>query len=134
MLWDTGPLVAMFDRDDPYYERCVQVLEHLPKQTMVTTWPCLTEAMHLLGRVHGFAGQEELWKLLAGPLELHAIPEEGAYRMRELMARYRDVPMDFADASLVVAAEDLKERRIFTFDSHFQAYRIGEKNMFEIVP
>lgn len=50
------------------------------------------------------------------------------------MKKDRDVPMDFADASLVAAAETLELTRIFTFDSHFYAHRIGAKRAFDIVP
>jgi hypothetical protein len=50
------------------------------------------------------------------------------------MGQYHDAPMDLADASLVVVAERLRLRRIFTLDSHFHAYRIEGTYAFEIVP
>ena len=53
--------------------------------------------------------------------------------MRELMAKYKDTPMDLADASLV-AAEVLGVRRIFTVDSDFVVYRLPGKQAFDIVP
>ncbi len=54
--------------------------------------------------------------------------------MRILMEQYRDVPMDLADASLVVAAETLNMQRIFTLDSDFYVYRINGKQAFTVVP
>ncbi len=49
----------------------------------------------------------------------------GIDRAFELMKRYADRPMDFTDASLVVAAETIPTRRIFTFDrDDFATYRI----------
>ena len=53
--------------------------------------------------------------------------------MRELMRRYRDTPMDFADASIVSAAERLGTRRVFTLDRHFHVYRIDDRHAFEVV-
>jgi predicted nucleic acid-binding protein len=134
-LCDTGPLVALIDRGDPHHERCVTTLDSLPPEPLLTTWPCWVEAIYLVGRVKGFASQEALWSYLAGDLVRLVEPAPGEWqRMRALMRRYRDVPMDIADASLVTAAERLTLRRIFTLDSHFFAYRIGGKDGFEVVP
>lgn len=58
---DTGPLVALIDRDDPHHPRCVAALDRLPPDVLVTSWPCLTEAMYLLGRASGLPAQEALW-------------------------------------------------------------------------
>ncbi len=52
--------------------------------------------------------------------------------MRDLMATYRDAPMDLADASVVAAAEALSVRRVFTFDSHFYAYRLANGDVLEV--
>ena len=54
--------------------------------------------------------------------------------MQALMERYRDTPMDIADASLVAAAEALDEQRIFTLDSDFFVYRLNDTGSFEVVP
>jgi predicted nucleic acid-binding protein len=69
-----------------------------------TTWPVVTEAMYLLG----FAAdaQDELWGLLeSGRLSLFGLDAADAPRMRALTRKYRDLPMDLADASLVAVAE-----------------------------
>lgn len=102
---------------------------------MVTTWPCLTEAMYLIGRETGTPGQEALWEYFSdGLVRLH-VPEADEWaRVRTLMHRYSDTPMDFADASLVTAAESLGTRRIFTLDRHFRAYRIDGRHAFDVVP
>lgn len=54
--------------------------------------------------------------------------------MAGLMARYSNVPMDLADASLVAAAEATGERRLFTLDSDFRIYRLDDRQALEIVP
>jgi predicted nucleic acid-binding protein len=135
ILCDMGPLVALIGQDDSFHTRCVAALSTLPAEPLLTTWPCLVEAMYLLWRASGSPAQEELWGYLADELVVLHAPEAGEWeRMRTLMRQYHDAPMDLADASLVVAAERLNLRRIFTLDSHFRAYRIDETHLFDIVP
>ena len=55
-------------------------------------------------------------------------------RTRALMAKYRDLPMDLADASLVAAAEALNLKRVFTLDSDFRVYRFRSRQAFDIIP
>jgi predicted nucleic acid-binding protein len=56
-------------------------------------------------------------------------------RMRELMHKYRDLPMDLADAGLVHVAERERLRRIFTLDRRdFQVYRPSRIGRFTILP
>ena len=134
-LCDTGPLVALVDRDDSHHVRCVAALRTLPAQPLLTTWPCWTEAMYLLWRAGGVPAQDELWGYLADGLVVLHVPEAQEWeRMRRLMQQYQDAPMDLADASLVVAAERLHLRRIFTVDRHFHAYRIDGTHPFDVIP
>ena len=133
-LCDTGPLVALIDRDDANHERCATTLQGLPASPLLTTWPCLTEAQYLLRRAGGLPAQEELWGFLADGLVRLLAPEDKDWeRMRTLMQQYADSPMDLADASLVVAAERCGLRRIFSLDSHFRAYRIHGTDVFDVV-
>jgi predicted nucleic acid-binding protein len=51
------------------------------------------------------------------------------------MVRYRDRPMDFADATLVHLAERESLTSVFTVDrDDFETYRIGSRQRFRIVP
>jgi predicted nucleic acid-binding protein len=99
------------------------------------TWACLTEAMYLVGRKLGWRGQDAVWDYVSdGLLRLHS-PEDAEWqRMRVLMRDYADTPMDLADASIVAAAETLRQRRVFTVDSHFYVYRQRLGEAFELVP
>jgi hypothetical protein len=120
--------VAIIDRDDANHDRCIEAMGQLPPSPLLTTWPCLTEAMYLLWRAGGFSAQDELWGLLAdGLVILHTPSDKEWERTGILMKQYADTPMDLADASLVVAAEVLGIRQIFTLDSDFYAYRITAK-------
>jgi predicted nucleic acid-binding protein len=134
-LTDTGPLVALLNRNDPYHAVAVEAAAGLPPGPMLSTWPCLTEAMYLLGRAAGFAGQEALWDLIADDrVTLFDAGTESLARMAELMRTYADTPMDLADASVVVAAEETGERKVFTFDGHFRIYRLRDGSTLEVVP
>lgn len=135
ILCDSGPLVAFVDRRDSRHLACIEVLKNLIEEPLLTTWPCLTEAMYLVGRHGRFDAQEELWAFIEdGSLALHLSGQEERNRMRHLMRQYKDSPMDFADASLVAAAEALNVSKIFTLDSHFLAYRIHDTQAFTVVP
>lgn len=133
-LTDTGPLVALLDRDDPQHRNCVAAARKLPPQPLLTTWPCFTEAMYLLGAVGGFHYQAPLWSLRnKGSLKLHDLSSSEIDRAAALMAKYDDTPMDLADASLVAVAESLAVYKVFTIDSDFNVYRLADGCPFEIV-
>lgn len=135
ILTDTGPLIALLDRRDSYHEICVGMLDTLPPEPMLTTWPCLTEAMHILGSIGGYRYQSVLWKLVIdGNLEIHDLTPFETNEMNRLMKKYQDTPMDLADASLVALAESMKFRQIFTIDSDFLIYRLSDGSMLETVP
>ena len=134
ILVDAGPLVALIDRGEQDHDLCLKTLSSL-SAPMVTTWPAFTEAMYLLGSAGGWKAQEALWKLLErGDLQLVALDTPLQNRARALMTKYRDMPMDLADASLVALAEALELTRVFTLDSDFQVYRWKGKRRFEILP
>lgn len=133
-LTNTGPLIALVDRGDKAHAVCVQELNVLSRP-LLTTWPCMSEAMHLLNNIAGHFAQDILWSyIIDGLVAIHESSPAERTRMRELIAKYKDTPMDLADVSLVAAAEVLGIRRIFTVDSDFVVYRLPGKQSFEIVP
>ena len=134
ILTDTGPLVALLNDNDAHHARCAKVLPGLSKP-MLTTLPVLTEAMHLLGKQFGWRGQEALWRMVKGQLlEIAPIEGEVLVRLPELMEKYRDAPMDMADASLVAIAEARGLQRIFSLDAHFHAYRLRNGRALQMIP
>jgi predicted nucleic acid-binding protein len=134
-LTDAGPVIALVNRNDPNHSACVEAAKRLPAEPLTTTWPCITEAMYLLHRAGGFPAQNDLWRLLsAGRLALHELSASEIIRMAEVMAKYHDLPMDLADASIVAAAERLGQRRIFTLDRDFFVYRFGDGAAPEVIP
>lgn len=112
---------------------CVKALRSV-SLPLLMTWPCFTEAVYLLGRNAGWRGQEQLWSMLtSGHLHLHSFGDDEVNRMQALMARYRNVPMDLAEASLVAAAETLRTKGICTSDGGFRTYRLNDEEPFELL-
>lgn len=134
MLCDTSPLIALINKRDKNHRRCVEALSTLEKP-LRTTLPCFTEAMYLLGERDGWRGQETLWQFRQrGVLLLYPLDDLQLNRAYALMEQYRNVPMDLGDASLVVAAETLKQNRIFTLDKDFYIYRLPDNKAFDVIP
>ena len=136
MLVDSGSLVALFDPQDDLHLRCVETLKGV-REPIRTTVPVLTEAFHMLGP--GSIGSDRLREfVLKGGLSVWWFDQPTLARAFELMDTYSDHPMDLVDASLVVAAETLATRRVFTVDrKDFEAYRVrrGHRHYgLELVP
>jgi len=88
----------------------------------------MTEAFYFLGRSSGYAGQAALWRLINLKVVLvAALADSDLESSESYMERFRDVPCDFADASLLALAERTGARRVITLDRHFYAYRIGDE-------
>lgn len=123
ILVDTGPLVALFDPQDAQHARCREVLRTL-QEPLFTTVAVLTEAFHMLSP--GSYGADRLREFIGrGGLAVWFLDETSLQRAFALMAQYADHPMDLADASLIVAAEALPTRKVFTIDRQdFATYRI----------
>lgn len=133
-LVDTGPLVALALPGDGAHTRCVRAMATL-RAPLITTWPCLAEAMYVVGVARGWRGQLGLWgRQQRGDLVLADMSENATRRCAELMEKYADVPMDLADATLVALAEERDETRIFTLDSDFHVYRLHGRRNFDVVP
>jgi predicted nucleic acid-binding protein len=132
-LIDTGALLAILDRDDDWHERCVEAFARA-RLPVGTTTAVLTELFHLLGdapRDHAAA-----FRLLrSGAFRIVTVADRDLPAIESLMARYRDRPMDFADATLVHAAERSSVSAILTVDHNdFETYRIGTRKRFAISP
>ena len=123
ILVDTGPLVALFDPQDAQHARCREVLRTL-QEPLCTTVAVLTEAFYMLSP--GSYGADRLREFIGrGGLAVWFLDETSLQRAFTLMEQYADHPMDLADASLIVAAEALPTRKVFTIDRQdFAAYRI----------
>ncbi|MFM9960631.1 MAG: type II toxin-antitoxin system VapC family toxin [Planctomycetaceae bacterium] len=135
MLTDTGPLVALLNRRDPAHSVCDTAVGKLAAGPLLTTWPCLTEAMYLLYRSNGERGPQALWDHISKErIEVVELSLPVMFRMQELMEKYSNVPMDLADASLIAVAEWRGIRRLFTLDGDFRIYRLNDGTSLELIP
>ena len=131
-LCDAGPLIALFDSSDSFHDRCHAALDAFAGR-FVTTFAVLTEAFYFVDHAEG---RRLLWNfVLSDVLRVEDIEGNDLERMRVLMEQYADLPMDFADASLVVLGERRLIFKIFTLDRRgFSVFRPRNAGGFEIFP
>ncbi len=120
-LIDAGPIIALFDKSDRFHSQITRFLKE-DSYHLITTWPVLTEASHMLD-FDNRAQVALLEWVYRGGLELFDVDLAAVRRLIELTKKYDDVPMDLADATLVAAAELLDIRDIISIDTDFYVYR-----------
>ncbi len=125
---DSGPLIALFDKDDSFHETCKSFVEGYCG-ILITSVAVLTEVCHMLD----FRTEAQLdflnW-ISRGGLSLEEITADDLPRICALTEKYSDLPMDFADASLIVLAERMKLDAVVSIDSDFYVYRtLGRKHL-----
>ncbi|AEJ19893.1 type II toxin-antitoxin system VapC family toxin [Gracilinema caldarium] len=125
VLIDAGPLIALFDKDDHYHEKVKEFIKNKDYKFHTTT-AVITEVLHMLD----FSVKVQInfleWIMLGGIL-LYEIKQTDLGKIIELTKKYSDRPMDFADATLVLAAEQSGIRKIISIDSDFDIYRLPGK-------
>jgi uncharacterized protein len=133
ILIDAGPLVALVDAGDQHHRRCATALRAI-REPLATVWPALTEAMYLLSDLP--KGQEALWEIIErGAVQLLALGIGDVPRIRELMRKYSNRPMDFTDAALLCVAERQGIRKFFTVDRRdFSVYRLNGRTRPIVIP
>lgn len=133
VLLDTGALVALLDKSEKNHERCDAFFKEFHGQ-LLTTEPVLTETVYLLGP--SVKTQKTCIEfVLKGGATLVPQSTESLSRAVELMGKYKDIPMDFADATLIALAEEIGIDEIFTLDRRgFNSYRIYGKKAFKVWP
>ena len=132
---DTGYFYALTDRRDAWHARALAATERLAGEAMVTTWPVLTEACHLLvARLGSEFAAELMADVTEGGIDVWSPPAEALARIPSLMRKYAALPMDLADASLLLLADHLGHGRILTTDERdFGAYRWKSRKPFKNV-
>jgi predicted nucleic acid-binding protein len=126
-LIDAGPLIALFDKSDNYHERILKFMQKFEGR-LVSTWAVITEVLYMLD--FNVQVQVDFLRWIGrGALEIPELSLDHISRIIELSQKYSDVPMDFADATLIVISEIEKIDEIITIDSDFQVYRNIRKEM-----
>jgi predicted nucleic acid-binding protein len=132
-LLDTGPLVAYLDADDRQHARVASALDSFSGR-LVTSDAVITEAMFLLQDVAG--GPTQLADFMgASATHVYDLAQQAELEQAaHLMERYRDTPMDYADATLVLLAEALSLTAVLTLDRRgFGTYRTRSRKAFKLV-
>ena len=134
-LLDAGPLVALFHPQDRFHAHFRQgILESAVPMRLHTTWPCITEASHLLGPRHRVALLQ--W-VGAGAVQVYPFDSSDLLDMCGSILQYTQQPrteMDLADASLYWLACETGVTQIFTVDMRdFGRYRLPDGRSFEIL-
>jgi predicted nucleic acid-binding protein len=128
VLIDSGPLIALFDANDDFHLASVQFIKS-NKYELITTIASITEVLHMLD-FNRNAQIDFLNWIEAGAVSVEPIAVDDFQRIRKLIIKYSDLPMDFADACLVFLAEKLDIDKVATIDRDFDIYRIKGKRPF----
>jgi len=132
VLTDTGFWYAFFNSKDKHHESAVHLMQNLD-ESLITTWPVITETSYLLEKALGVPSQLRFISALESDyIEIADISKQHLSRIQVLIKKYADLPMDLADASLVILAEELGHGRILSTDlRYFRTYRWKNHNPFQ---
>lgn len=124
IIADSGFWVALANNTDQYHSVAIDRLSELT-EPLITTWPVLTEVCHLLlNRCGVDAELSFIRSYQQGAFIVFDLRQEHRHNLLKLMEKYADLPMDLADASLVILAEELSDGRILSTDQRdFHTYR-----------
>jgi uncharacterized protein len=132
-LLDTGPIVAILSESDEHHKTCVEQLESI-RGPLLTCWPVIMEAAWLL-RAYPLA----IGKLLSGfngrLFELASLGEADLAEIAAILAKYKGLGIQLADASLVHLANREKIETMFTLDRRdFKVLRLTGGKKFRLIP
>ena len=132
-ILDTGPWVALIDRSESRHAECVQWLKNFSGR-LYSTEAVLTEVLYLLN-FSIIAQCAALDFVLESVVEIVPSGTKSLKKTKSLMKKYADLPMDFADATIVCLATDTGMQNIVTFDKKdFAIYKLSKKKSFTILP
>ena len=126
-------MLALLHDDDRWHTRCVETYRRF-RAPWATSLAVLTEFFYLASR--GPHSVATTWQFVrSGTIVLLPIVDADLPALDELMRKYADRPMDFADATLVDLARRESLSTVFTIDhDDFETCRIDGRQRFRIVP
>ena len=123
-LIDSGPLLALFNRNDKWHAPTLAWLQANPHVRLHSTWPVLTEVCALLARrIHNAAALDFLQWVQRGAVHLDTPVDWSLTGVLAICQSFASLPLDLADASMAEAAERLQIRCIVSIDKDFDVYR-----------
>jgi hypothetical protein len=132
-ILDTGPWVALIDRSESNHTKCVEWFKNFSGK-LYSTEAVLTEVLHLLNfSIKAQAAALDF--VIKSAVELVPTNIDTIAKTKLLMEKYSDLPMDYADATIVCLATDTNIQNVVTLDKKdFNIYRSLKKRSFVIIP
>ena len=131
-LIDAGPIIAILDDNDQWHAPCVEAFDGM-QLPLMTSVAALTELFYLVHRSR--IDRKAAWAFLgSGAVVIGSITDGDLPDLHSLMSKYADLPMDFADATLVHLARRESIHTILTVDRDFETYRVDGRKKFTILP
>ena len=133
IIADTSGIIAFLDKDDQYHSLAVNIVKNYQIFIPVTVLP---EVDYLATKYLGERVARAFLKDLAyGCFTYLSINLDDINQATSIMARYKDLPLGFVDASLIVLAERHQIKRILTLDRrHFNLLQSDRIDYLEILP
>lgn len=125
---DSGPLIALFDKDDKFHQQAVSFMQGVKPNVLHTNLAVISEVTHMLDFSRQVQRNFLFWVEQALKIDENAVGDWP--RIIDLMEKYSDLPADFADASLIPLCERLGTRFVASVDSDFTIYRDYTRNHF----
>ena len=133
VLVDTGPIVAILSQSDEHHEACVEQLQRI-RGPLLTCWPVITEAAWLL-RAYPQAIGRLLSSLNGRPFELVPLDQADLSGIGAILAKYKGLGIQLADASLVHLANREGIEIMFTLDRRdFSVLRLARGKKLRLIP
>jgi len=129
VLIDAGPLIALFDSSDKYHRKIRSFLKDNPFR-YISTVAVFTEVSHMLDFNTAVQRDFYEWVMYKGVI-ISDVNQNDLLRLIELTDKYSSLPMDFADATLVITAEKTGIRQIISIDRDFDIYRLPGKEQIQ---
>jgi len=130
-ILDAGPLIALFDASDQNHKKVLNFFKSYIGK-LYTTWPVITEAMHFLN-YNPLVQSDFLQWLQLDYISIADQNKSNLEDIRSLILKYKNAPMDLADASLVLLSEQLGIQNIITLDSDYAVYRIKKRSFINLM-
>lgn len=131
VLIDTGVIVALLDRSERSHTVCVDRMEGF-ERPLVTCEAVIAESCYLLRDLPG-APEAVLQNVERGVFQIPFQLSRSAAPVRSIMHKYRNLPVDFADACLIHLADELNTGDILTLDGDFKLYRWRRNRPFQLL-
>lgn len=134
---DTSAFYALADRSDRHHKEAVAAYQGLlGKAELLTTDYVLVECWFLLAHHLGREAALRFWDaLLMGIVDLVKVELADLREARRILAEYPDQGFSLVDAANFAVLERLGINHAFTYDAHFEVYRLGpgKRGTFRII-